>query len=58
MHDLTVKVFSAVVGALAAALLERTVTQVFSAAAARSPCDNERAGKKGEPTAFGQGWRS
>jgi hypothetical protein len=30
MHDLTVKVFSAVVGALAAALLERTVTQAFS----------------------------
>src|SRR3954469_24284451 len=30
MHDLTVKVFSAVIGALAAALLERTVIQAFS----------------------------
>jgi hypothetical protein len=30
MHDLTVKVFSAVVGALTAALLERAVTQAFS----------------------------
>jgi VanZ family protein len=30
MHDLTVKVFSAVAGALTAALLERAVTQAFS----------------------------
>jgi hypothetical protein len=30
LRDLTVKVFSALIGALAAALLERTVTQAFS----------------------------